>query len=72
MKRKSLFTVIIVMLLGSASLFAQTPGGGLEDDPDATQAPIDGGVSLLIAAGVAYGAKKAHEHRKKLQAHKVD
>ena len=32
------------------------------DDP--LNAPIDGGVSLVIAAGVAYGAKKAHEHRK--------
>ncbi len=64
MKNKILFAVMIFLLLCSASLVAQTPGGGLEDDPDGTQAPIDGGVSLLVAAGVAYGAKKAHEHRK--------
>ena len=26
--------------------------------------PIDGGIGLLIAAGIAYGAKKAHDkHR---------
>jgi hypothetical protein len=33
-------------------------GGG---DPDL---PIDGGASILIAAGVAYGLKKVHDKRK--------
>jgi hypothetical protein len=33
------------------------------DDPN--NAPIDGGVSLLVAAAIGYGAKKAHAHRKK-------
>ena len=37
-----------------------TPG-----DPDA--APIDGGLSLLIAGGVGYGVKKIREKRKKHQ-----
>ena len=37
---------------------AQDPGGG----PDA---PIDGGLSLLLAAGTAYGVKKYREHKKK-------
>ena len=31
------------------------------EDPDA---PIDGGISLLVAAGVGYGVKKARESRK--------
>jgi hypothetical protein len=35
----------------------QDPGG----NPDV---PIDGGISLLVAAGVALGAKKAHAKRK--------
>lgn len=34
------------------------PGG----DPDV---PVDGGLSLLLAAGVGYGVKKIHDHRKK-------
>ena len=34
------------------------PGG----NPDV---PIDGGLSLLLAAGVGYGAKKVHDARKK-------
>ena len=43
---------------------AQGPGGpGFPpDDPDL---PIDGGVSILVAAGVAYGAKKIRDERKK-------
>ena len=31
-------------------------------DPDA---PIDGGISLLVAAGIGYGVKKARDNRKK-------
>lgn len=42
------------------------PGG----DPDAT--PIDGGISLLVAAGVGYGAKKLHSARKKKAAQHDD
>jgi hypothetical protein len=33
-------------------------------DPDAA-VPIDGGLSILLAAGIGYGVKKAHEQRKK-------
>ena len=39
--------------------FPSDPGG----DPDA---PIDGGVGLLLVAGVLYGIKKVREERKKL------
>jgi hypothetical protein len=34
-------------------------------DPDV---PIDGGLSLLLAAGVGYGVKKIRDSRKKKQA----
>jgi len=37
---------------------AQDPGGG----PDA---PIDGGLSILLAAGAAYGVKKYRDAGKK-------
>ena len=30
-----------------------------------TSAPIDGGVSLLIAAGIGYGIKKVRDERKR-------
>ena len=58
---QKLFTIqtllIMVILLMPAIVHAQdgTPG-----DPDA---PIDGGLSLLIAGGVGYGIKKIKEKR---------
>ena len=44
----------------SFSVFAQPPNPG--DDPDV---PIDGGISILIAAGALYGSKKIYDARKK-------
>jgi len=41
-------------------LHAQGPGFG--DDTD--DVPVDGGLSLLVAAGVGYGAKKIRDKRK--------
>jgi hypothetical protein len=43
---------------------------GVCDDPppfnpgDPTPVPVDGGVSLLLAAGAAYGIKKVRDNRK--------
>ena len=34
-------------------------------DPNDTFVPLDGGLSLLLAAGIGYGAKKAIQARKK-------
>ncbi|MBS1749102.1 MAG: hypothetical protein JST63_04315 [Bacteroidetes bacterium] len=64
MKLKTLLTAafIVCALSYAPSLMAQPVDPG--QDPDV---PIDGGVSLLIAAGVAYGAKKAYDKRKKEQ-----
>ena len=33
--------------------------------PDPVDTPIDGGLSILIGAGVVYGIKKARDQRKK-------
>ena len=40
------------------------PGNG-GTNPDAGSVPIDGGLSLLLAAGVGYGAKKLRTHNLK-------
>ena len=54
----------------SLSLFANPPGGGdggtpdPGGDPDAAAIPIDGGISLLLAAGAALGAKKLYDNKK--------
>jgi hypothetical protein len=42
-------------------------GGGLPEDPDA-EVPFDGGLTILLAAGAGFGAKKAIERRKALKA----
>ena len=42
--------------------FAQPPDSNPEGDPDL---PIDGGVGVLIAAGIGYGFKKMRDNRKK-------
>jgi hypothetical protein len=59
-----LLFLIFIACINTTSTYAQDaalPPGN--DDP--VNAPIDGGVSLLIAAGVAYGANKAYRHQKK-------
>jgi hypothetical protein len=44
---------------------AQIPstGGPQPSAPDPTQVPIDGGASLLLASGVAYGLKRLRQRR---------
>jgi hypothetical protein len=57
-------TIQIIALLALflvPSLLHAQPGFG--DDVD--DVPIDGGLSLLVAAGVGYGVKKVKERRKK-------
>lgn len=65
MKRNNWLTALIIIcsLLFAPELMANIPEGP-GGDPDA-EVPLDGGVSLLVAAGVAYGAKKAYDKRKK-------
>ncbi|MCB2377236.1 hypothetical protein LGH70_06560 [Hymenobacter sp. BT635] len=52
-----------LILLGSLQpAQAQGPGTG-GPRPGATNAPIDGGVSLLLAAGAAYGLQRLRKAR---------
>lgn len=57
-----IIAIIFFLLIETIRLNAQpsqVPG-----DPDL--APIDGGMSVLIAAGIAFGAKKIKKYRKKI------
>ena len=63
---KSLAATAAGLLLTTAALGqAQTPGsGGPTPQPQApTNVPIDGGASLLLASGVAYGLKRLRDRR---------
>ncbi|WP_200875632.1 PID-CTERM protein-sorting domain-containing protein [Hymenobacter sp. IS2118] len=48
------------MLLTAGAALAQPDSGGPRPDvvPNPTQVPIDGGLSLLLAAGGVYGLKR--------------
>ncbi|WP_230687733.1 PID-CTERM protein-sorting domain-containing protein [Hymenobacter ruricola] len=49
------------------TVLAQGPvtGGPAPGTPAATDVPLDGGASLLLAGGVAYGLKRLRDRRKK-------
>lgn len=52
-KSTTIFCIILILIIVPSLLHAQ-PGFG--DDVD--DVPIDGGLSLLVAAGIGYGARK--------------
>lgn len=60
--------LLAALLLGFGSLAqAQAPGStGPTPQPAAgpTEVPLDGGASLLLAAGVAYGVKRLRQRRR--------
>ena len=60
--RMMVISGIFLALFTLIPKFSNAQIGDPGDDPDA---PIDGGVSLLVAAGVGYGIKKAKESRKR-------
>lgn len=71
MRTKNIYTLLIILLITILpfATFAQAP----EDPPtDPADTPIDGGLSLLVAAGVAYGAKKAYNKKQKNKAAETD
>lgn len=65
MKHNQIFstiTIILICIMLPTIGFAQVDPGC---DPFDPLCPIDGGVSLLIAAGIGLGAKKAYQERNK-------
>jgi hypothetical protein len=68
-KQKIKLALLAFVLMGAATV-VQAQGGpgdpGLDPDPPPpTEIPFDGGLSLVLAAGVAYAAKKGFDKRKK-------
>jgi len=62
MKNKFIYKIVMlaITVLAVMPVISQPT---LPSDPSA--APIDGGLSLLVAGGVGYGIKKIREKRKK-------
>ena len=66
---KTIFLIALLGVFGAAAANAQSSDPpddlGPTPTPPATAIPIDGGASLLIAGGVAYGLKKLRENRRR-------
>ena len=69
--QKSLFLILFFMLVIGLE-FAIAAGGPPGPPtgpppcwPPPCVIPLDGGISLLVAAGIAYGGKKIYDSRKK-------
>ena len=52
--------MILVLLIPALSIAQPPPFGGGDDVMDV---PVDGGLSLLAAAGIGYGAKKLRKRK---------
>ncbi|WP_018615525.1 PID-CTERM protein-sorting domain-containing protein [Segetibacter koreensis] len=66
--KKLKLALVIGMITIPTILIAQggtptDPGDGNNDTNDA-DVPFDGGVSLLVAAGIGYGIKKVYDKKK--------
>ncbi|MBK8368399.1 MAG: hypothetical protein IPL10_13525 [Bacteroidetes bacterium] len=68
----SKFTLIVLFILGFATLCIATPppppSGGVPDCWPPPCIPIDGGISLLIAAGAIYGGRKLYKNQQEKNA----
>ena len=61
MKKRDIYVTLIMLICMAIPMITLAQGG--PEDPN--DVPIDGGLSLLVAAGAAYGVKKYREHKKK-------
>ena len=58
--KKVLFLIVVLLAVTAIASYAKAPTSF--EDPDT---PIDGGISVLLAAGVGIGIKKVKEMRKR-------
>jgi len=54
------FALLLALAIGTSAFAQGEPG--FDDDVEDT--PIDGGIGLLVGAGIAYGIKKAYNLKK--------
>lgn len=55
---KKFIRIFCFLMVASLPLLAQEEELGTENGPAPGDVPVDGGISLLLAAGVAYGASR--------------
>jgi hypothetical protein len=57
--------IVLAFVCISLASQAQPGGGGPDPDPPVNGVPLDGGFGILVAAGIAYAAKRKHDSRMK-------
>ncbi len=60
-----ILTLVVIMLVPMLLLAQPTSNPYSTGGGDVDSAPIDGGLSLLVAAGVGYSAKRMKERKQK-------
>jgi hypothetical protein len=60
--RKVVNILLLVFLVGFPFLLHAQPGF---ESTNVGDTPVDGGISLLVAAGIGYGVKKLYNTKKK-------
>ena len=66
--KKVMMVALLALLVPVGQALADDPDTGDLGDPDGTAVPIDGGLSLLLAAGAGIGARKIYLQKKKHKA----
>ena len=61
---KKFITICCLWMMTSLTDMAQEEELGVEAPDPGSSVPVDGGLTLLLAAGTALGAKKLHRHIK--------
>lgn len=69
MKLKTFYIILIIFI---ALSFSQKLLAQADPPPDPVDTPIDGGLSLLLAAGIAYGAKKGYNNMQNKKIKKIE
>lgn len=70
MKLKPLLPLVIFVFLSTIAIAGPPPPPPPNSGPPCWPPPcipIDGGITLLMAAGAAFGAKKIYDSRKKIE-----
>ena len=62
---KFLPSLVLVLAVTAVAVAQGTGGPEPGTPPDPTAVPLDGGASLLLASGVAYGLKRLRDRRRK-------
>jgi len=62
-KNRSIKIVLPLIILFTVTFISAHAQGPVDPGTDPDNAPVDGGISLLVAGGLGYGIKKMREQR---------